>query len=285
MLSTVLGSTWRVAIPSLLRTPPGTAGAVVLLTPRCGAAWCWSGSRLQLWPWRHVSACRTPAPACAILSTCSCRVWPASWAAPANKRVHCPSCPPFSTVLDQAVSVMLCQRRIGARHGLQLCTVCCLGEIASGWHMLPAMLHVSSLQRGWGMTSMLTSCWSLQISYQKALAAVFVEGCIFILLALTGAPFQSLEIDPFLPLNATWAGLHAPCVAASVGQCRRDCPLHADAIMSTPRTCLSGGTKESASPHVCHDSTALLVADPAAPLSQAGGLRSTLLGQKCTVHA
>ena len=58
------------------------------------------------------------------------------------------------------------------------------------------------------MTSMLTSCWSLQISYQKALAAVFVEGCIFILLAMTGAPFQSLEIDPFLPLNATWVSMH-----------------------------------------------------------------------------
>ena len=42
MLSIVLGDIWM-GIPSLLHTPPGTAGAVVWLTLACEAEWCWSG--------------------------------------------------------------------------------------------------------------------------------------------------------------------------------------------------------------------------------------------------
>ena len=76
--------------------------------------------------------------------------------------------------------------------------------------MLLVMLHVSSLQNAWIMISRLTSCLSLQISYQKALAAVFIEGCIFILLALTGAPSRHVPIDTVshYQLASETAGLH-----------------------------------------------------------------------------
>ena len=56
----------------------------------------------------------------------------------------------------------------------------CAGETAAlgvslGQHMASAAFC------GW-----LTAGAAMQISYQRALAAVFVEGCIFIVLAMTG---------------------------------------------------------------------------------------------------